>query len=495
MNQDLNETNRIYQLRFTDPQTQNVLIIHVNMQLKPVYALQLLSLRYEFNKVKEQVASVPAVNIPVDSIHPIIPIGSIFPYISSPMPTSCFGSPTPTELSFPQVRELTSPAVPQRSRLSSSLVSPIPSYIYPTSSFGPPLRLTSTRLPPQSITPAPSSISMTPRLQPQVPQMCQLYGYNLMSTPIPTTIQPSPTGERKDAFDDLPHLHSFACSGSGSHYIVNQISNPIFFKIFFEKLTPCFPALMTNKIGHTVCRSLYSQTHCKLEHKVTFLESLFPSFSEIASSRQGSFALICIMTLMTTDEEIKTMAKAFDSVIRTEEDESNAGFEEIILSQSGYHVIKKFIGFGAPHIECILNGMSWNFVKFSSHHYGVPIIRSLLDTIGTAVGDNSISDLYYLQLFADHTPSLVTNQYGNYVVQQLFDISPQSVTDIVKQSMRRHFSEFAQHKFASNVVERCLQHTLKEQKEREQEQGRIDWIAVIIHELLEDAETLINHKF
>merc|ERR1712228_1040795 len=175
---------------------------------------------------------------------------------------------------------------------------------------------------------------------------------------------------------------------------------------------------------------------------------------------------------------------------RTEEDESNAGFEEIILSQSGYHVIKKFIGFGAPYIECILNGMSWNFVKFSSHHYGVPIIRSLLDTIGTAVGDNSISDLYYLQLFADHTPSLVTNQYGNYVVQQLLDISPQSVTDIVKQSMTRRFSEFAQHKFASNVVERCLQHTLKEQK-----QGRVDWIAVIIHELLEDAETLINHKF
>ena len=45
---DNKKSNKIYQLRYTDPHTQNVLIINVNMKLKPDFELQLLSLRYEF---------------------------------------------------------------------------------------------------------------------------------------------------------------------------------------------------------------------------------------------------------------------------------------------------------------------------------------------------------------------------------------------------------------------------------------------------------------
>merc|ERR1719334_2812526 len=45
-------TNKIYQLRYVDPASQQVLVVNINMKLKPNYALQLLSLRYEFNHHK-----------------------------------------------------------------------------------------------------------------------------------------------------------------------------------------------------------------------------------------------------------------------------------------------------------------------------------------------------------------------------------------------------------------------------------------------------------
>eukprot|EP00483_Globobulimina_turgida_P006225 UN06235 len=65
-----------------------------------------------------------------------------------------------------------------------------------------------------------------------------------------------------------------------------------------------------------------------------------------------------------------------------------------------------------------------------------------------------------LQLFAQHTHSLVCNQYGNYVIQQLLEISPQFVTDTIKEFMLTKYSQYSKHKFASNVVGKCLKHTL-----------------------------------
>merc|ERR1712154_345314 len=133
---------------------------------------------------------------------------------------------------------------------------------------------------------------------------------------------------------------------------------------------------------------------------------------------------------------------------------------------------------------------------------GVPIIRSILDTIAT---NQHLTEQYsdFLHSFAQHTHSLVYNQYGNYVIQQLLDVAPQSVTDTIKEFMSTNYSKYAQHKFASNVVEKCLKHTLNEyddddldqNKKTKTKKNRRNWIKVIIRELLRDAKVLINHKF
>jgi len=333
--------------------------------------------------------------------------------------------------------------------------------------------------------------------------------------------------------NDPVALYYFVCTELGTNYVTEKVQNPLFFSLFFERLKNFFPLLMMHHLGHTVCRAIYSQSHCSMRHKLLFLQSLALSFTKIASNRQGSFSLICILSLMTTDSELQIVCAAFSRIVASSADGSNdEQFDEIILSQSGYHVIKKLVSFGHPHFDCILKGIATDFSKYATHHYGVPIIRSILDLIAA---DDAMVRRYEhsLHLFARHTPILVCDQYGNYVIQQLTDISPPAVTDTIKGAMRGQFSILAKHKFASNAVEKCLLHSLAalkmaaarteqlstfptqcgrrrraqrrhhrvsivgvdcEEKD-EEERLPIDWVTVMVRELLLSAQELINHKF
>jgi hypothetical protein len=51
---------------------------------------------------------------------------------------------------------------------------------------------------------------------------------------------------------------------------------------------------------------------------------------------------------------------------------------------------------------------------------------------------------------------LATNQYGNYVVQNILEARrPEHVSALVN-AFRGRFYEFSVHKFASNVIEKCI---------------------------------------
>merc|ERR1719295_227598 len=355
------------------------------------------------------------------------------------------------------------------------------------------------------------------------------------SSPRPTTRNVASSAKRRKQYalnlNESVHndmeLYHYVCTDYGTKHICDKIQDPKSFGVFFEKLKTFFPLLMMHNLGHTVCRAIYSQPHCTMRHKLVFLQSLAVSFTKIASNRQGSFSLICILSLMTTDSELQIINAAFSRLVACAHDGSNdEQFDEIILSQSGYHVIKKLVSFGHPHFDCILKGIATDFSKYATHHYGVPIIRSILDLIAA---DEALIRRYRksLLLFAQHATVLVCNQYGNYVMQQLLEISPSAVTDVIKERMRGKFSTLAKHKFASNVVEKTLKHSLDELKgvpfsprrkqegggnphgirihnprvkivdhEQKDEEGpRTIWVQRMVRELLLNAKELINHKF
>ena len=55
-----------------------------------------------------------------------------------------------------------------------------------------------------------------------------------------------------------------------------------------------------------------------------------------------------------------------------------------------------------------------------------------------------------------HTKTLVTDQYGNYVIQHVIEHGAPDDRDRIVYQIKGDVLRFAQHKFASNVIEKCL---------------------------------------
>lgn len=59
---------------------------------------------------------------------------------------------------------------------------------------------------------------------------------------------------------------------------------------------------------------------------------------------------------------------------------------------------------------------------------------------------------------------LIQDQYGNYVIQHVIQYGRVDDQTLVVGEVRSSLLAYAQHKFASNVVEKCLQFGSHEQK-------------------------------
>lgn len=395
--------------------------------------------------------------------------------------------PIPFSAYSPAVNTMINVSMPCVSESPMTVPAPIPVMLLsemPTLPSMEPMLPCASALPLLPVAPVPfAMLSMLPSLS--IGSVSDLLALPLPTQPI---IKPKPRAEPPifDPLQSLPLL-DFACTTEGARFVCSELhkgeAGSSDFALWFCELLPLVPRLMMSSVGHSVCRALY--TLAGAEQKQRYLRAMLPSFASIATNQHGSFALIRLFSMLTTAAEIDLIVQGFAS---------RAVFDALIECRSGYHVLKKFLDFGFPHCDALLRGLQSDFGKYASHHYGVPIVRVILDRLSA---DNLLAEsahngyLRSVQSLALHADVLVANEHGNYVIQQLLDIGPPAVTDLIKGRMRTKFAFFAKHKFASNVVEKCL--TLP--RPRNGRNDELDWTRIVVHELLRDARRLINHKF
>lgn len=63
------------------------------------------------------------------------------------------------------------------------------------------------------------------------------------------------------------------------------------------------------------------------------------------------------------------------------------------------------------------------------------------------------------------TAQLVQDQYGNYVIQHILERGRPSDKSMVVSKIRGQVLQLSKHKFASNVVEKCVDYGTKEERQ------------------------------
>lgn len=87
----------------------------------------------------------------------------------------------------------------------------------------------------------------------------------------------------------------------------------------------------------------------------------------------------------------------------------------------------------------------------ATHSYGCRVIQRLLEYC-----DDDEQKIKLVDKILKHRELLTQDQYGNYVIQHVFEHGTTEQRSRVVQYLSQNIVPLSIHKFASNVVERCL---------------------------------------
>ena len=136
-------------------------------------------------------------------------------------------------------------------------------------------------------------------------------------------------------------------------------------------------------------------------------------------------------------------------------------YEKCIEDKNGNHVIQKLIEkLSLNDLNDIYLVSLNNIVKLSKHQYGCRVIQRLFKYCN----EEQIKSML-TELFKDIN-NLIQDQYGNYVIQ--FILENQSINkdklSPIYESLKGNVFKYSFHKFASNVIERCLTYGNEKQR-------------------------------
>lgn len=130
------------------------------------------------------------------------------------------------------------------------------------------------------------------------------------------------------------------------------------------------------------------------------------------------------------------------------------------LSPNGNHIVQRFVASLPRKVNEIVDIIKDHVITLAVDNCGCRVVQKLFDQY----------DVSALKPLVDRVMTravdLATNQYGNYVVQYILaDKSNVSVSQLVD-VFAGHFYDFSVHKFASNVIEKCIRGATDAQREK-----------------------------
>jgi len=132
--------------------------------------------------------------------------------------------------------------------------------------------------------------------------------------------------------------------------------------------------------------------------------------------------------------------------------ELEADILKVARDQNGNHVVQKIIELvPRQHLDFIMNSLKHRVKQLSSYTYGCRVVQRVLEH-GSEADKAAIMDELH-----ECSNMLITDQYGNYVTQHVIEKGKREDKAKIIEIVTRELLVYSKHKFASNVVEKCIQ--------------------------------------
>lgn len=125
---------------------------------------------------------------------------------------------------------------------------------------------------------------------------------------------------------------------------------------------------------------------------------------------------------------------------------------KVIMDQNGNHVVQRIVEVvPRQHLDFIMDAFRGQITSLSMHQYGCRVVQRMMEYGNDADKAIIIKELH---------PSarlLLTDQYGNYVTQHVIQHGKKEDHDRMVKLVMDQLIDLSKHKFASNVVEVCIE--------------------------------------
>lgn len=254
--------------------------------------------------------------------------------------------------------------------------------------------------------------------------------------------------------DIVHHFIEFSGDQHGSRFIQQKLESASNSdkRMVFEEILPSALQLMTDVFGNYVIQKFFE--HGTTDQKRILADALQGHVLSLSLQMYGCRVVQKALEVISTEQQAKLVAELDSHVLKC------------IKDQNGNHVIQKVIEQVPPQLVMfVVDTFHGKVCSLATHPYGCRVIQRILEHCSQWAGrPNAAEDpgvaaqLSVLNELLSETPRLVQDQYGNYVVQHVLEHGrPEDKAEIIRH-LHGRIVVLSQHKFASNVIEKCVQY-------------------------------------
>ena len=211
----------------------------------------------------------------------------------------------------------------------------------------------------------------------------------------------------------------------------------ILHQIFIE-LKPNLEEIITDFYANYFCKRFF--TFLNQKDRIDFLYVIEKSLVKLSSDGIGTYPIQTIIEHVGSKNEKNIIINALKDSIK-----------ELSFDAFGTHVLEKLLAcFEEEYVTFIYNYIVDNFLELANNSNGICIVKKLL----SFTHKKNLHDKLKI-LVKENALQLISHPYGNFVIQVVVECW-NDYNDILYLFDKKYYS-LSLEKYASNVVERCIE--------------------------------------
>ncbi|KAL8995059.1 MAG: hypothetical protein Q9169_005128 [Polycauliona sp. 2 TL-2023] len=297
----------------------------------------------------------------------------------------------------------------------------------------------------------PPMANLLPQAIPRGPAKDQDAAHSTRSACLEEFRSNSKTNKRYELKDIYGHVVEFSGDQHGSRFIQQKLetANSDEKDQAFREILPNAMQLMTDVFGNYVIQKFFE--HGNQSQKKILANQMKNHVLALSLQMYGCRVVQKALEHILTDQQASLIAEL----------QKDKQVMRCVKDQNGNHVVQKAIErIPAEHIQFIVNAFTGQVCELSKHAYGCRVIQRMLEHCVEPTRTAVLQELHGCQ------SQLITDQYGNYVTQHVIEHGREEDRAAIITLVISAIIIYSKHKFASNVVERCIRFGTAEQRNK-----------------------------